>query len=271
MQLEVICHLPPDRASSLTPILFVHGAWHAAWCWENFLPYFADDLRSVVDHRGYAAYAVSLRGHGASAGRDGIRWYSAAHDYVADIAQVIATFSQPPILVGHSMGGYVVQKYLETHPAAAGVLLASVPVSGLFGFAVRFGWRHPWTFLKSQLLLNPWLLVETAELAQEAFFSADMSATEIDRHFARLQQESFRVELETTLFNLPRPQRVQTPMLVLAAANDRVFSVAEEQATARAYGTEAIVFPDMAHDMMLEPNWQQVANCILDWLQERGL
>jgi pimeloyl-ACP methyl ester carboxylesterase len=263
MQLEVIRHEPIDRATHRSPILFVHGAWHAAWCWENFLPYFAD--------RGYAAYAVSLRGHGASEGRDGIRWYSAAQDYVADIAQVIETLPQPPILVGHSMGGYVVQKYLETHPAAAGVLLASVPVSGLFGFACRFGLRHPWTFLKSQLLLNPWVIVETAELAQEAFFSTDMPATEIDRHFARLQQESFRVELETTLFNLPRPQRVKTPMLVLAAANDRVFSVAEEQATARAYGTEAIVFPDMAHDMMLEPGWPQVADRILDWVQECGV
>ena len=25
------------------PLLFVHGAWHAAWCWdEHFLSYFAD-------------------------------------------------------------------------------------------------------------------------------------------------------------------------------------------------------------------------------------
>ncbi len=261
MQLEVIAHV--KHATHQSPILFVHGAWHAAWCWENFLPYFAD--------RGYAAYAVSLRGHGASAGRDGIRWYSAVHDYVADIAQVIQTFPQPPIVVGHSMGGYVVQKYLETHQAAAGVLMASLPVSGLFGFAVRFGIRHPWPFLKSQLLLNTWHLVETPELAQDAFFSPQMSSAEVDQHFARLQPESFRVELETTLLNLPRPQRVKTPMLVLAAANDRVFSVAEEQATARAYGTEAVIFPDIAHDMMLEPNWQQVADCILDWLQERGL
>jgi pimeloyl-ACP methyl ester carboxylesterase len=271
VQLEVIRHLPIDRLTHRwhrlleqeSPILFVHGAWHAAWCWENFLPYFAD--------RGYAAYAVSLRGHGASAGRDGIRWHSAAHDYVADIAQVIETLPQPPILVGHSMGGYVVQKYLETHQAAAGVLLASVPVSGLSGFARRFGLRHPWTLLKSQLLLNSRLLIETAELAQEAFFSPNVSLAEIDRHFVRLQQESFRVELEATLLNLPQPKRVKTPMLVLAAANDRVFSVAEEQATARAYGTEAVVFPDMAHDMMLEANWQQVADRIFDWLQEREL
>ncbi|MBC7517162.1 MAG: alpha/beta hydrolase [Alkalinema sp. FL-bin-369] len=44
-----------------SPIFFVHGAWHAAWCRENFLPYFAN--------HGYAAYAVSLRGHGTSEGR----------------------------------------------------------------------------------------------------------------------------------------------------------------------------------------------------------
>ena len=41
------------------PLLFVHGAGHAAWCWdEHFLDFFAD--------KGFRAVAVSLRGHGAS-------------------------------------------------------------------------------------------------------------------------------------------------------------------------------------------------------------
>jgi alpha-beta hydrolase superfamily lysophospholipase len=82
--------------------------------------------------------------------------------------------------------------------------------------------------------------------------------------------ESLRMTFETALLNLPRAERVKTPMLVLAAANDRVFSVAEEQATAIAYGTEAVVFP-MAHDMMLEPGWPQVADRILDWVRECGV
>jgi pimeloyl-ACP methyl ester carboxylesterase len=68
MQLEVLTNI--KQVTQRSPILFVHGAWHGAWCWENFLPYFAD--------RGYGAYAVSLRGHGASQGRDRIRWHSAA-------------------------------------------------------------------------------------------------------------------------------------------------------------------------------------------------
>jgi pimeloyl-ACP methyl ester carboxylesterase len=41
------------------PLLFVHGGWHAAWCWdENFLGFFAD--------RGYRSIALSLRNHGNS-------------------------------------------------------------------------------------------------------------------------------------------------------------------------------------------------------------
>jgi pimeloyl-ACP methyl ester carboxylesterase len=41
------------------PLLFVHGGWHGAWCWDDhFLDFFAD--------AGYRAVAVSLRGHGTS-------------------------------------------------------------------------------------------------------------------------------------------------------------------------------------------------------------
>ena len=41
------------------PLLFVHGGWHAAWCWDDhFLDFFAA--------AGYRAVALSLRGHGTS-------------------------------------------------------------------------------------------------------------------------------------------------------------------------------------------------------------
>ncbi len=261
MQLEVISQTVNETRPA--PILFVHGAWHGAWCWENFLPYFA--------RHGYAAHALSLRGHGASEGRDKIRWYSAAYDYVADVDQIIQTLPQPPILVGHSMGGYIIQKYLETHTAPAGVLLASTPVSGILGFTLRASRRHPWEYLKSQLLLDTWQLVATPALMQDTFFSPQMPSEDIARHFARIQPESFRSGLDTLFLDLPRPAKVKTPLLVLGAENDHVFSVQEQQATAQAYGTKAEIFPDMAHDMMLESNWQQVADRILSWLQQQGL
>ena len=78
--LEVLCRMPAGEARP-TPLLFVHGAYTAAWCWdENFLPWFAE--------QGYAAYAVSLSGHGASRGRPYLDSFSIA-DYVADVAEVL--------------------------------------------------------------------------------------------------------------------------------------------------------------------------------------
>jgi pimeloyl-ACP methyl ester carboxylesterase len=262
MKLELISKLPTDRKHS-TPLLFIHGAWHGAWCWENFLSYFSE--------RGYEVHALSFRGHGNSEGRDGIRWYSVANDYVEDVEKVVKGLGQTPVVIGHSMGGYVTQKYLETHSAPAGVLLASIPVSGIFVMLMRFMRRHPWAALKTLFLMNPWYLVNSPELVKEGFFSDNFPDSEIARLFPYIQPESFRAALETTLFRLPRPRRVKTPLLVLAAENDRIFSVAEERATARAYGTEAIIFPNMAHDMMLEKGWQSVADKILEWLEPRRL
>ena len=262
MHIEVITHKPEGRARP-TPLLFVHGMWHGAWCWENFLPYFAC--------HGYESHALSLRGHGKSDGRTGIRWYSGAKDYVADVAQVVQSLKMPPVLVGHSMGGYVIQKYLETHTAPAGILLASIPVSGLAGSALRYFRTHPVPFLKYMLFLDPWQMIATPDLMQDVLFSPTLPASNAARHFARLQPESYRVTMEALLLNLPQPRNVKTPMLVLAAANDPAFSIAEEQATARAYNTEVEVFPNMAHDMMLEPDWQKVADRMLGWLTERGL
>ncbi|RLC08454.1 MAG: alpha/beta hydrolase, partial [Deltaproteobacteria bacterium] len=56
MKLEVISKYPKGKKHSV-PILFIHGAFAGAWCWEEyFLPYFAD--------HGYESHALSLRGHG---------------------------------------------------------------------------------------------------------------------------------------------------------------------------------------------------------------
>ncbi len=262
MQLEIITQEPKSDPQP-TPILFVHGAWHGAWCWEeHFLPYFAD--------RGYASHALSLRGHGTSAGRERLRWTRIA-DYVTDVAQVVGQLPQPPILVGHSMGGLVVQKYLETHQAPAAVLLASVPVRGILSTTLRIAVRHPWPFLKANLTLSLYPIIGTPDLTREAFFSADISPEKLNEYFARLQDESYLAFLDMLAFNLPKPKRVETPLLVLGAANDVMFHPGEIEATGRAYHTRAEIFPNMAHDMMLEAGWQAAADRILGWLEEQNL
>ncbi len=262
MHLEVIRE-EPNQIIHPTPILFVHGMWHAAWCWaENFLPYFS--------RQGYKTYALSLRGHGKSDGHQQLRWVS-MKKYVSDVEKVAGQLESPPILVGHSMGGMIVQKYLESHQAPAGVLLASAPPKGLLPATLRIFSRHPFAVIKSILTLSMFPIVSTPKLAREAFFSTDMPDNKMDSYIAQQQDESFRAYLDMLGLNLPRLNRIKTPLLVLGAKNDMLISHKEVIATGRAFGMEAEFYPDMAHDMMLEAGWQEVADRILTWLNGQGL
>lgn len=262
MKLEIISKYPVDSLSS-TPLLFVHGAWHAAWCWDvHFLDYFAQ--------HGFTAHAISLRGHGNSEGHSNLRWIRIA-DYVEDVTKTIRLLPRPPVLIGHSMGGFVVQKYLENAIAPAAVLLASMPPAGVLATSLRIAKRQPVAFAKVNLTLSLYPIVATSQLAREAFFSEDLAEEQLQTYAKRLQNESYLAYLDTLIFNLPKPRRVKTPVLVLGGARDNMFSTGEVEATARAYNTQPEIFADMPHDMMLEPGWQTVAERILTWLKELEL
>ncbi|MFC1834750.1 alpha/beta hydrolase [Thermodesulfobacteriota bacterium] len=262
MKLEFIVHRP-DSEQRQNPILFVHGMWHGAWCWaEHFLPHFAG--------KGYKSCALSFRGHGESEGSEKLRWASVA-DYVADLDRVVGEMDRPPILVGHSMGGMVVQKYLETNSAPAAILLAPAPPQGLLVTSLRFLWHHPLPFLKANLALRMYPIVSTPDLARYAFFSSDFPEEELESYFDRLQDDSYRAYLDMICLNLPKPTRIETDILILGAADDTIFSPAQIEAAGRSYGTQAEIFPNMAHDMMLESGWQAVADRMSEWLAGKGL
>jgi Alpha/beta hydrolase family len=89
-KLEVISKLP-SRPCGAPPILFVHGAWHAAWCWDEFfLDYFAA--------HGFEAHALSLRAHGASEGRAQLHRSRIRH-YVEDVEAVAAALPTGPFVL----------------------------------------------------------------------------------------------------------------------------------------------------------------------------
>jgi pimeloyl-ACP methyl ester carboxylesterase len=247
----------PQGTPHPTPLLFVHGAWHASWCWEeHFLDFFAD--------RGFRLAALDLRGHGASPARGWFRTRRLRH-FVADVAEVAATFDTPPIVVGHSMGGMVVQKYLEKHEAPAAVLVASGPPRGVIGVTLRVLRQHPLRFLRMNATWSLYPLVADPEDARALLFSHHVDDVTALGYTARLQDEAYLAFLDMLLLDLPRPQRVTTPVLVLGGELDAIFPPPEVHATAQAYGTTAVMF-DGAHDLMLEPCWPEVAEAIVDWL-----
>ncbi len=113
--------------------------------------------------------------------------------------------------------------------------------------------------------------INAPELARERFFSPHTPEGDVRKYAARLQEDSSRIGIDCLLLCLPRPKRVTTPLLVLGAEEDGAHTREEILATARAYGTKAEFFPDMGHNMMLEPGWESVAERIDSWLSHQGL
>lgn len=263
MELEIISRYPTP-ATGTAPVVFIHGAFCGAWVWdEHFLPYFAA--------KGYEAHALSLRGHGASPGGERPSQTSLG-DYVDDLRTVVSSLRSPPVLIGHSLGGVVVQRYLRHHDAAAAVLMASGPPHGMLAPGIGMFFRNPLLVQQIFLLqtLGPKMVIP--DLMANAVFSSDLPRAQALAYLRRMQAEvqSFRSTLDLLTPSLPLPMHGRhPPLLVLGAERDFFISPFIVRATARFLGTRAWVFPSMGHAMMLEPGWQEVADHILDWLNEK--
>jgi pimeloyl-ACP methyl ester carboxylesterase len=242
---------PADRRYA-RPLLLIHGAWHGAWCWE---PAMHDLAR-----RGFEVHAISLRGHGASDQQTPMN-LCGIDDYLRDIDAALAAITPTPVIIAHSLGGFLLQHRMAHQPLPGVVLLCAMPHTGALRFLWQWTRRHPGPALHAARTLNTRHLVGTPALAREAFFRPGLPEAELVAHTARLCPEPLRVAVET-IVRLPRPAPGRTPVLVVAAECDAVFTLAEQQALAAAWAAELVVIPGAAHDLMLDPAWPLAADQI---------
>jgi non-heme chloroperoxidase len=258
-RLEVL-ECAPAIESARPPVLFVHGAYAGAWTWaEHFMPHFAA--------HGYPSYAVSLRGHGESYGRDALEWHS-LRDYVDDVEETIDALEDVPVLIGHSMGAMVAMKYLERAAVPAAAFLAPVPPQGLLSASLALALARPGLFAE----LNGLLANGRASLdaMHKALFASPVPADRLLGYYARFQRESPRAIWDMTFFDLPRRWRMRrAPMLALLAERDTLFPSEQSRAGFETFGIETEVLDELGHAMMLEPGWQGAADRLLGWLGEQ--
>lgn len=255
-KLEIISR-SPNTPSNKPALLFVHGAFAGAWCWdEYFLPYFAA--------RGYAAHAVSLRGHGNSEGELSLATLA---DFVADVQHAVTKLNITPVLIGHSMGGMVVQHYLSHNPVAGAILMNSVPPSGL-GSSL-----HYMATLKPQLLAQLSLIqtlgsqFATPDMLKQALFSTnEIDADVMAKFFHAWQNEAQLAVAEMFAWQMVS-KTADVPMLVIGAGKDVFFPYANTRNIAYHYGADWHIFNHLAHALMLENQWQQVADYMINWLE----
>jgi pimeloyl-ACP methyl ester carboxylesterase len=263
MRLDIFDSIAEFQPKNSVPLVFVHGAWLSKWCWlDNFIPYFTS--------LGYRCIALDLRGHGASEGKDQLN-KSRINDYVQDVQSTCEGLGEKFVLVGHSMGGAVVERYIQQQPVAGAVLISSVPARGGAAFVNRLqkmiGYQKA---LKLLLTKNMLIAVSDPKITRTVFFTQEMPEEDFRKHFARLGNESYAASMEVKkeiVTGEPNPKKV--PILMIGAREDGCFLPGEIESNAELYGVKP-VFVEGGHLVMVDRSWKEAAENISSWLNTQN-
>src|SRR3954462_419499 len=245
-------HAQPETVRGPS-VLFVHGIVVDAQVWAEWLPFFAA--------RGLPAFAVSLRGHGASGVRPDLGRVS-MNDYVDDAAAV-ARYIGRPAVVGHSMGGLLAQCLAERGVVQSATLITPAPPRGIILFSPKLAVKQI-KYLPG-LLLNRPISVDPEELREIAM---NCAPPEIQaRALAQLVPESGRAMRELSITGVPvDAAKIHCPIQVFAAEHDRFVPPRIVAKIARRYHAPLTTIPGRSHIVIQEPGWQSLAATVADWI-----
>ena len=180
-----LTRLGPPQEVARREVLLIHGAWGGAWVWGRL----AQDLAAA----GYGVNLLEQPGHGED------RWdlpsFTSINDY-ADLSRRAAASLGRPVLVGHSLGGWQVQKIWEAEDLP-GVLLAPLPGSGL-PWRTFFKLNRHYPVQMSRPLLGLPVAVSDTAMARRVLFR-DLDEAAVAEHVAHLAPEPAMVCLEMAL------------------------------------------------------------------------
>jgi pimeloyl-ACP methyl ester carboxylesterase len=253
---------PRATVAATAPILYIPGYFASAWVYESYLPFFAA--------RGYAGFALNLRGRGGSALPSGTMLGRVTlSDYIDDARQAARWLAErigTPIVFGHSMGGLIAQKLGEEGLARALVLLSPAPPRGislLTGSLLRRQFRYLPAILRSRQVVPR--LADMRALVLNHIPDADLQAT-----FARFVPDSGRAGREMSFgavrVDADRLRENVRKVLVVTSDDDRFVPQRVAQRIAQRYRAPLYVARGHGHLLQREPGWREPAEFIAGWL-----
>jgi pimeloyl-ACP methyl ester carboxylesterase len=252
-------------------IVFIHGMYMTSLCWEKWTGFFqASGYRCLAPDWPCKDKPVEelRRSHpDPQLGR------LTLSDVLAHFTTILQAQDEKPVLIGHSMGGLAVQLLLQTDLAAAGVAIDSAAPMGVFS--------TKWSYLKSNWPhITPFAsLAKPIEMAferfQYTFVNTQPLAEQREAYERYVVPESRRVPRESLTarvdFKKPHP-----PLLLIAGSADHIIPASLNRANYARYKSSPSVtdfkeFPGRNHFIIGQRNWEQVAEVILSWLDEKGV
>jgi pimeloyl-ACP methyl ester carboxylesterase len=251
-------------------IVFIHGLFMNPASWRSWTDYFGK--------AGFQCYAPAYAFHEGdpAALRNNIApglGKLTLGETVRQLAAFIAALPEKPILVGHSMGGLIVQKLLEMDQAVAAAAIDPAPPQGVFTFQ--------FSFLKANLsTINP-LKGDAPCLPSLKWFhyafcnTLTMAETKL-LYDAYVVPESRNIPRSSTgsdgKIDFAKPHH---PLLMVAGAEDHIIPPALVTKNCKAYQdaqsiTELKIFPARSHILCLQDGWQEIADFIMNWIKVIG-
>jgi pimeloyl-ACP methyl ester carboxylesterase len=253
-------------------ILFIHGLWMTPRSWENWA--------ARYESRGYKTLAPSwpgLEGEVEALNADSTPLTKLDVPKIVDhYERIIRGLDSPPIIVGHSLGGTIMQLLVDRGLAAAGIGVSPGTVKGIRDL--------PLSTLKSSMpvLGNPFNRGNATPLNAKQFhyaFGNTLSRDDSDEIYRRYHVPAAnRVLFQVAFSNLTpgTPVKVdfgrenRAPMLFIAASDDHVVPAKVVRKTAQKYKGVPVdfkEFPGRPH-FPGAPGWEEVADYALDWAEK---
>src|SRR4051794_4291419 len=254
----------PEGVPPRATIVLAHGAsehgGRYAWTGEQLAA------------RGYGLYAIDHRGHGRSEGDRAVidRMSHAIEDLHTLVERAAdAQKDRPVVLLGHSMGGAVALSYTVEHEDALDALVLSAPLAALEAASpVQRAAGRVLSIVAPKLGV---VAIDSTAVSRDPQVVKDYEADPLNHH-GRLPARTVG-ELTSAIDGYPEAvKRFRLPMLVMHGTADRLTPIAgSEMVVENASSSDKTFkrYDGLFHEILNEPEREQVLGDIADWLHER--
>lgn len=264
---------PRTTTVNADTIVLIHGLWMTPRSWEHWVRFY--------EARGFRVLAPAYPGLEVEV--DALREDASpiaalsVQRVVDHYDAIIRALPTAPILIGHSFGGTVVQLLLDRGLGAAGVVIDSAPVKGVYPI--------PFTQIRSTfpILKNPANRSRAVPFTHAQFhyaFTNTLSEEESQKAYeryaiaapGRVLFEGASIDLDPhSAAKVDFDKADRAPLFFIAGEKDHIMPASLNRANAAKYRSGIVAFAELGgrdHYTVGEAGWEDVAQLAIDWARE---